>query len=199
MTVKIPEPITAPMPSAVSDHGPSVFLRQFSGFSESRISLSMDLRDSSWLARVKLLAYDFACRRLLVESSLPNNTGPATPRQDWKKGSCLELRNPNPLSSRPCGCPRSGSSDLGFRLLALRLAASCLLQLLFVFAACAGAWTLRGRLLACRALDLFAFQYIFHCLGVCHRLLFSCDFDLPSSERTETGLELAGRISLHLF
>jgi hypothetical protein len=44
MTVKIPEPITAPMPSAVSDHGPSVFFRQCSGFSESRISLSMDLR-----------------------------------------------------------------------------------------------------------------------------------------------------------
>jgi hypothetical protein len=74
ITVKMPEPITAPIPRAVSDSGPRVFLRQVSGFSESRISLSMDLRDSSWLARVKLLAYDFACRRLLVESSLPNNT-----------------------------------------------------------------------------------------------------------------------------
>jgi hypothetical protein len=42
-TVKIPEPITAPMPSAVSDHGPSVFLRQCSGSSESLISLSIDL------------------------------------------------------------------------------------------------------------------------------------------------------------
>jgi len=47
MTVKMPEPMTAPMPSAVSDHGPRDFLREFSGSSESRISLSMDLRASS--------------------------------------------------------------------------------------------------------------------------------------------------------
>uniref|UniRef100_E6QKC7 Uncharacterized protein n=1 Tax=mine drainage metagenome TaxID=410659 RepID=E6QKC7_9ZZZZ len=51
MTVKMPEPMTAPMPRAVRDHGPSVFLRRCSGFSESRISLSMDLRARSWLAR----------------------------------------------------------------------------------------------------------------------------------------------------
>ena len=43
MTVKIPEPMTAPMPSAVSETGPSVFFRAFSGSSESLISLSMDL------------------------------------------------------------------------------------------------------------------------------------------------------------
>ena len=42
-TVKIPEPITAPMPSAVSDHGPSVFLSRCSGSSDSEISLSIDL------------------------------------------------------------------------------------------------------------------------------------------------------------
>jgi hypothetical protein len=58
MTVKIPEPITAPMPSAVSDHGPRVFFRQCSGFSESSISLSMDLQRSSWLASGKLLALE---------------------------------------------------------------------------------------------------------------------------------------------
>ena len=52
ITVKIPEPITAPIPRAVSDHGPSVFFRQWSGCSESVMSLSMDLRHSSWLARV---------------------------------------------------------------------------------------------------------------------------------------------------
>jgi hypothetical protein len=52
MTVKMPEPITAPMPSAVSDQGPSVFLSAFSGCSESLISLSIDLRASSWLARL---------------------------------------------------------------------------------------------------------------------------------------------------
>src|SRR5437588_9448600 len=42
MTVKIPEPMTAPMPSAVSDQGPSVFFSRCSGFSDSAISLSID-------------------------------------------------------------------------------------------------------------------------------------------------------------
>src|SRR5581483_1067516 len=46
--VKMPEPITAPMPRAVSATGPSVFLRRCSGRSESAISLSMDLRAKSW-------------------------------------------------------------------------------------------------------------------------------------------------------
>jgi hypothetical protein len=55
MTVKIPEPMTAPMPRAVRDQGPRVFLRACPGSSDSRISLSMDLRASSWLARVILL------------------------------------------------------------------------------------------------------------------------------------------------
>jgi hypothetical protein len=55
MTVKMPEPMTAPMPSAVSDQGPRVFLRECSGSSESRISLSMDLRASSWLSSAVLL------------------------------------------------------------------------------------------------------------------------------------------------
>jgi len=55
MTVKMPEPMTAPMPSAVSDQGPSVFLSAFSGSSDSRISLSMDLQASSWLGRAILL------------------------------------------------------------------------------------------------------------------------------------------------
>src|SRR5690349_13898908 len=48
MTVKIPDPITAPMPSAVSDTGPSVFFRRRSGSSDSEISLSMDLQQKSW-------------------------------------------------------------------------------------------------------------------------------------------------------
>ena len=60
MTVKMPEPITAPMPSAVSDHGPSVFLRAFSGSSESRISLSIDLQEPSCLSRAVLLVPQMA-------------------------------------------------------------------------------------------------------------------------------------------
>ena len=55
ITVKMPEPITAPMPSAVSDHGPSVFFSACAGSSESLMSLSIDLRASSWLGRADLL------------------------------------------------------------------------------------------------------------------------------------------------
>src|SRR3974390_3121953 len=55
MTVKIPEPMTAPMPRAVSDHGPSDFFSACSGSSDSRMSLSMDLQASSWLGRLAFL------------------------------------------------------------------------------------------------------------------------------------------------
>ena len=41
-TVKMPEPITAPMPSAVREMGPSVLVNRRSASSESEISLSMD-------------------------------------------------------------------------------------------------------------------------------------------------------------
>jgi hypothetical protein len=54
-TVKMPEPMTAPMPRAVSDQGPSVFFSRCSGSSESEMSLSIDLRESSWLASALLL------------------------------------------------------------------------------------------------------------------------------------------------
>jgi len=47
--VKIPDPITAPIPRAVKDTGPRVFLSRRSGASESEISLSMDLHVKSWL------------------------------------------------------------------------------------------------------------------------------------------------------
>src|SRR3979411_2341083 len=51
---KIPEPMIAPMPSAVSDHGPSVLLSLVSGCSESEISLSMDLQHNAWLLEVRM-------------------------------------------------------------------------------------------------------------------------------------------------
>jgi hypothetical protein len=47
MTVKMPEPMTAPMPSEVSESGPRVFLRLCSGFSESLMSLSIDLQEKT--------------------------------------------------------------------------------------------------------------------------------------------------------
>jgi hypothetical protein len=39
----------APMPSAVSDHGPSVFFSRWAASSESEISLSMDFLAKNWL------------------------------------------------------------------------------------------------------------------------------------------------------
>src|SRR5215471_1717455 len=45
----MPEPMMAPMPSAVSDQGPSVFLRRWPGSSASAISLSIDLQANNWL------------------------------------------------------------------------------------------------------------------------------------------------------
>jgi len=74
MTVKMPEPMTAPMPSAVSDHGPRVFFSACSGSSESRISLSIDLRATSWLGRAVLL--------------FQVSTGPSNPvpfKRDWSE------------------------------------------------------------------------------------------------------------------
>ena len=55
MTVKMPEPMTMPMPSAVSETGPRVLWREFSGRSDSVISLSMDLVAKICLGRVELL------------------------------------------------------------------------------------------------------------------------------------------------
>src|SRR5271155_4008770 len=52
--IKIPEPMMAPMPSAVSDQGPSDLLSRCSGCSESEISLSMDLQQRSWLSEVRM-------------------------------------------------------------------------------------------------------------------------------------------------
>jgi hypothetical protein len=51
VSTKIPDPMIAPIPSAVSDHGPSVFFNRCSGSSDSEMSLSMDFFANSWLAR----------------------------------------------------------------------------------------------------------------------------------------------------
>src|SRR5229473_4635213 len=54
ITVKIPEPITAPIPRAVRETGPRVFFSRRSGSSESEIRLSMDLQQNSWLSDVRM-------------------------------------------------------------------------------------------------------------------------------------------------
>ena len=61
MTVKMPDPITAPMPSAVSDTGPSVFFSACSGRSDSEISLSIDLVAKICLASALAPAYKNWC------------------------------------------------------------------------------------------------------------------------------------------
>jgi hypothetical protein len=43
----MPDPITAPIPRAVSETGPKVFFSFRSGSSESEINLSMDLQQKS--------------------------------------------------------------------------------------------------------------------------------------------------------
>ena len=58
MTVKMPEPMTAPMPRAVSETGPSDLRRARSGRSDSAISLSMDLVAKICLGSVELLQYE---------------------------------------------------------------------------------------------------------------------------------------------
>jgi hypothetical protein len=57
MTVKIPEPMTAPIPSAVSETGPSVFFSACSGRSDSEISLSIDFVAKICLASALAPAY----------------------------------------------------------------------------------------------------------------------------------------------
>jgi hypothetical protein len=66
ITVKMPEPMTMPMPSAVSETGPSVLWSAFSGSSESLISLSMDLVAKICLGSVVLLYPKYWRRSLRV-------------------------------------------------------------------------------------------------------------------------------------
>src|SRR2546430_9912309 len=54
--IKMPEPMMAPMPSAVSDQGPSDLLSLCSGCSESEISLSIDLQQKTCLSEVRMTA-----------------------------------------------------------------------------------------------------------------------------------------------
>jgi len=56
-TVNIPEPMTAPIPNAVRDTGPSVFFNACSGLSDSEISLSIDLVRKICLASALAPAY----------------------------------------------------------------------------------------------------------------------------------------------
>ena len=73
---KIPDPIIAPIPSAIMDHGPRALRSRCSGCSASASSLSMDLQQRSWLGFVA------GSVRSVVDDS-PNG----------------------PRSKQECGCP----------------------------------------------------------------------------------------------
>jgi hypothetical protein len=64
----MPEPITAPIPRAVKETGPSVFFNAFSGISDSDISLSIDFVAKICLASALAPAY----RRLVRGVSTAN-------------------------------------------------------------------------------------------------------------------------------
>src|SRR5271170_5688560 len=95
ITVKMPEPITAPIPRAVSDQGPSVFCRLCSGSSESLISLSIDLVANSCLRSVS------APQAQNMAQLAPKQTAdPSTPlrsgRDDKGEGSDNVNESPGP-------------------------------------------------------------------------------------------------------
>lgn len=140
------------MPSAVSDQGPSDLRRACSGSSDSRISLSMDLRASSWLARAVLLCASLSCFRGVFDG-LEADRG-----ESMHSGARCARRAPE---WNCCG-------------LALRLAASQFLDLLLVRAAGRGPLGLGSCLLAGGALHFFPFCLVFNLGGVCHGFLFRC-------------------------
>jgi len=172
----------APIPSAVSDQGPSVFFSRCAGSSESEISLSMDFLANSWLARSASLAF--------FDSRTSNQ----------KKAPVL--RCPIPLSqlcgtaalgcgvfTASVGAPSAGvlkyfqgvlslgtsqraPAGLEPRVpqlanLPLRLASRQLLHFWLLAASWIISRLLRRLLLPRRALCLFAF-FSAQCFGICH-------------------------------
>ncbi len=103
MTVKMPDPMTAPMPSAVSDQGPRVFLSLCAGSCDSLMSLSIDLRASSWLARENLLTVVSDQRSVLLRQDPSGSWAPvccAKQRSSALSGGCRPLIADNHLSYR---------------------------------------------------------------------------------------------------
>ncbi len=102
ITVKMPEPITAPMPSAVSDQGPRVFFRECAGSAESLISLSIDLRASSWLGSAHLLVAEFPEKLLnfqKTERSSKSSGSGELPLKQRRGSVCAAVAEPR---CRPC-------------------------------------------------------------------------------------------------
>src|SRR5580692_6887699 len=109
MTVKIPDPITAPIPRAVSETGPRVFFSRRSGSSESEISLSIDLQQKSWFSEVRGLPSVVrfvvigvcAKRRCLLECST----------EQLRRHSALKPPGQAPTAKRFTASPRRAPSS----------------------------------------------------------------------------------------
>jgi hypothetical protein len=92
ITVKIPEPITAPIPNAVKETGPSVFFNACSGLSDSEISLSIDFVAKICLASALAPAYRIDAGRFncncdfssLSEGAARNSAAPSLSRIDYR-------------------------------------------------------------------------------------------------------------------
>ena len=153
ITVKIPEPITAPMPSAVSDTGPSVFFRACSGCSDSEISLSIDFVRKICLAsalapQCKKMVRGVTSAHCISESAFE---------------TCLASSKAEAANLRRYSAQRDR--------LPLALAARGLADLGFVRATRSGALSLGCRGLACCALYLLALLCVGNALGICHEFL----------------------------
>jgi len=195
MTVKMPEPMTAPMPRAVSDQGPRVFLRACSGSSDSRISLSMDLRANSWLGRVVLLLLRYrkagsGKQRAFAAVYRMRESGGEAPAgvrgEEWagRKRAAEPVREARQeREERTAGQPwrpARGTAKLPFgSRLALGDSANQLLHLLLVGAAGSCPFGLGGGLFAGHALHSFPFLTVFDFGGICHCYPLSLESVLP--------------------
>ena len=147
------------MPSAVSDHGPSVFFRLCSGFSESRISLSIDLRHSSWLASGKLLARESLVRtKSVVADEVSSNPSLDCSSSEYKSAGGAAGRFPR-LRQKPahpaltCASPGPRAAFFSFCLFSPRGVVRLALGAAFLRAA---------------RFSFFRFLHIFNCRGICH-------------------------------
>src|SRR5450631_239161 len=162
MTVKMPEPITAPIPSAVRDHGPRVFLSECSGSSDSLMSLSIDLRANSWLGRAVLLkppvawilSPDFVRGFCPSQGSVTEYSASGWGGEVPERTVPVPVRNPV-MHWWVCG-------------LTLRVAARELLDLLLGRTARFCALPLGSGFLACSAFQFLPFQLVFYFGGVGH-------------------------------
>src|SRR6266568_6744451 len=160
VSTKIPEPMIAPIPRAVRDHGPRVLRRRCSGRSASEISLSMDLQQRSWF----VFAAGSVVRSVVGD-------GPKGPQFSRRKSMSGRKR---PLTQH----------------LSLRLSAHQLLHFAFFRSACvlAGLKGMLGfALFAGSAFEFFAFVFAERCC-VCHEFLF-CNLVIVQFGNFKAGIE----------